>query len=88
MHGRNPARRSIAAVVRSIWLSCADADKDVIEFSDVASTALRLVERSGNNLIIHYGVSDQVTVMVSKGGATKDGTMDGSNSGNSDGFSY
>jgi hypothetical protein len=34
------------------------------------------------------GAEDQVTVMVSKGGATKDGTMDGSNSGNSDGFSY
>jgi hypothetical protein len=34
----------------------------VIEFTDVASTELRGVERSGNDLVIKYGTNDQVNV--------------------------
>lgn len=44
-------------------------DNDVIVFTDVASTALRSVERSGNNLIVKYGDSDQVTVLNHFSGA-------------------
>jgi len=35
---------------------------DVAVFSDVASTALRGLERIGNDLVIKYGTSDQVSV--------------------------
>jgi Ca2+-binding RTX toxin-like protein len=35
---------------------------DVIQFTNVASTELRGMERKGDDLIINYGVSDQITV--------------------------
>ena len=35
---------------------------DAVVFSDVASTALRGLERIGNDLVIKYGTSDQVSV--------------------------
>jgi Ca2+-binding RTX toxin-like protein len=44
-------------------------DNDVIAFTDLASTALRSVERSGSNLVIKYGDSDQVTVLYHFSGA-------------------
>lgn len=35
---------------------------DVVRFADVASSELAAIERTGNDLIIQYGVSDQITI--------------------------
>jgi Ca2+-binding RTX toxin-like protein len=35
---------------------------DTVSFADVASTALTSLERKGNDLVVKYGTSDQVTV--------------------------
>ncbi|MCD8455313.1 calcium-binding protein [Xylella taiwanensis] len=37
-------------------------NSDVVRFADVASTALTALERKGNDLVIRYGSSDQLTV--------------------------
>ncbi len=37
-------------------------NSDVVQFSNVASTALTALERSGNHLVIKYGTADQLTV--------------------------
>ncbi|MDP3872592.1 MAG: calcium-binding protein [Methyloversatilis sp.] len=46
---------------------------DVVTFADVASTALRAVERNTIDLVIKYGTNDQITVREFFGPGSQDG---------------
>ena len=37
--------------------------KDILQFTDVASTELRGIRRSGNHLILDYGIEDSITLI-------------------------
>ena len=52
---------SVGSGVDTVIDYSADGTTDVVQFTDVASTGLTGLIRSGNDLLLRYGAGDQVT---------------------------